>query len=218
MDILSLTAVELAKAIREGKTTAVEATQAVLDRIAAGEDTYHCYVTVEREKALKQAEEVQKKIEAGELTGPLAGVPFAIKDNMCTEGTLTTCSSKILENFIPTFSAEAVLNLEKAGAVILGKTNMDEFAMGSTTACSRRFFRRFRGGSSSRGMLRGTGLRHRRLHQTARILLRRRRHETHLRNSIPLRTDCLWFFSGPDRTVDQGCDRLCHGAGDDHFP
>ena len=136
MDILSLTAVELAKAIREGKTTSVEATQAVLDKIAAGEDTYHCYVTVEREKALQQAAEVQKKIEAGELTGPLAGVPFAIKDNMCTEGTLTTCSSKILENFVPTFSAEAVLNLEKAGTVILGKTNMDEFAMGSTTETS----------------------------------------------------------------------------------
>ena len=136
MDILSLTAVELAKAIREGRTTAVEATQAVLDRILASEDTYHCYVTVEREKALQQAAEVQKKIEAGELIGPLAGVPFAIKDNMCTEGTLTTCSSKILENFVPTFSAEAVRNLEKAGAVILGKTNMDEFAMGSTTETS----------------------------------------------------------------------------------
>ena len=136
MDILSLTAVELAKAIREGKTTAVEATQAVLDKIEAVEGKFHCYVTVEREKALKQAEEVQKKIEAGELTGPLAGVPFAIKDNMCTEGTLTTCSSKILENFVPTFSAEAVLNLEKVGAVILGKTNMDEFAMGSTTETS----------------------------------------------------------------------------------
>ena len=136
MDILSLTAVELAKAIREGKTTAVEATQAVLDKIEAVEDKFHCYVTIEREKALKQAEEVQKKIETGELTGPLAGVPFAIKDNMCTEGTLTTCSSKILENFVPTFSAEAVLNLEKVGAVILGKTNMDEFAMGSTTETS----------------------------------------------------------------------------------
>ncbi|MFQ8911535.1 MAG: Asp-tRNA(Asn)/Glu-tRNA(Gln) amidotransferase subunit GatA [Waltera sp.] len=172
MDILSLTAVELAKAIREGKTTSVEATQAVLDKIAASEDTYHCYVTVEREKALQQAAGVQKKIEAGELTGPLAGVPFAIKDNMCTEGTLTTCSSKILENFVPTFSAEAVLNLEKAGAVILGKTNMDEFAMGSTTETSyygvtrnpetrsmpARFFRRFRGGSSSAGMFCGTGL------------------------------------------------------------
>ena len=190
MDILSLTAVELAKAIREGKTTAVEATQAVLDEIAAGEDTYHCYVTVEREKALKQAAEVQKKIEAGELTGPLAGVPFAIKDNMCTEGTLTTCSSKILENFIPTFSAEAVLNLEKAGAVILGKTNMDEFAMGSTT------------GSSSAGMFCGTGLRYRRFHQTASILLRGGRYETYLRNGLPLRTDRLWFLSGSDRTAD----------------
>ena len=136
MDILSLTAVELAKAIQEGRTTAVDATQAVLDRILASEDTYHCYVTVEREKALQQAAEVQKKIEAGELTGPLAGVPFAVKDNMCTEGTLTTCSSRILENFVPTFSAEAVRNLEKAGAVILGKTNMDEFAMGSTTETS----------------------------------------------------------------------------------
>lgn len=79
MDILSLTAVELAKAIREGKTTAVEATQAVLDKIAASEDTYHCYVTVEREKALQQAAEVQKKIEAGELTGLWPGFPLLSK-------------------------------------------------------------------------------------------------------------------------------------------
>ena len=79
---------------------------------------------------------MQKKIDSGELTGPLAGVPFAIKDNMCTEGILTTCSSKILENFVPTFTAEAVKNLEAAGAVIIGKTNMDEFAMGSTTETS----------------------------------------------------------------------------------
>lgn len=136
MDILSMTAVELGKAIREGKVTAVEATEAVLAQIEAMEPAYHCYVTVTREEALKQAAEVQNKIEAGELTGPLAGVPFAIKDNMCTEGVLTTCSSKILENFVPTFSAEAVVNLKKAGAIILGKTNMDEFAMGSTTETS----------------------------------------------------------------------------------
>ena len=70
------------------------------------------------------------------MTGPLAGVPVAVKDNMCTEGMLTTCSSKILGNFVPTFTSEAVINLEKAGAVILGKTNMDEFAMGSTTETS----------------------------------------------------------------------------------
>ena len=96
----------------------------------------HSFVTVDREGALKRAKEVQAKIDAGELTGPLAGVPVAIKDNMCTKGLLTTCSSKILYNFIPTYTAEAVLNLEKAGAVILGKTNMDEFAMGSTTETS----------------------------------------------------------------------------------
>lgn len=136
MDILSYTAVELGKAIKSGSVTAVEAMQAVLKRIDESDETINAYVTVDKEAALKKAEEVQKRIEAGELTGPLAGVPVAIKDNMCTEGMLTTCSSKILGNFIPTFSAEAVLNLEKAGAVIIGKTNMDEFAMGSTTETS----------------------------------------------------------------------------------
>lgn len=133
MDILSYSAVELATAIKEGKVTAVEAMEAVLARIDAKETDINAYVTIDKDAALKAAKEAQEKIEQGTLTGPLAGVPVAIKDNMCTEGVLTTCSSKILGNFIPTFSAEAVLNLEKAGAVIIGKTNMDEFAMGSTT-------------------------------------------------------------------------------------
>ena len=104
--------------------------------IDAVEGQIHSFVTMDREGALKKAEEVQAKIDSGELTGPLAGVPVAIKDNMCTEGLLTTCSSKILYNFVPTYTSEAVLNLEKAGAVIIGKTNMDEFAMGSTTETS----------------------------------------------------------------------------------
>jgi len=136
MSILSMTAVELAAAIKKHEITVKEAVEAVLDNIEKKEDTYHCYVTVDREGALKQAEEIQKKIDDGTLSGPLAGVPVAIKDNMCTEGLLTTCSSKILYNFVPTFTSEAVLNLQKAGAVILGKTNMDEFAMGSTTETS----------------------------------------------------------------------------------
>ena len=136
MRILDMTAVELAAAIKNKEVTVMEATEAVLAQIEASESKYHCYVTVDKEGALKQAAEVQNKIDSGELTGPLAGVPVAIKDNMCTEGLLTTCSSKILYNFIPTFSSEAVLNLQKAGAVILGKTNMDEFAMGSTTETS----------------------------------------------------------------------------------
>ena len=136
MDILAYSAVELAQAIKAGETTAVEAMKAVLDRIDASEESIHAYVTIDREAALAKAEAVQKQIEAGELRGPLAGVPVAIKDNMCTEGVLTTCSSRILGNFIPTFTAEAVKNLEKAGAVMIGKTNMDEFAMGSTTETS----------------------------------------------------------------------------------
>lgn len=134
--LLSLSATALGTAIRAGETTAVEAMEAVLEQIEAWEGTYHCYVTIERESALAKAAAVQEKIETGELAGPLAGVPVAVKDNLCTEGILTTCSSKILENFIPTFSSQAVLNLEKAGAVLIGKTNMDEFAMGSTTETS----------------------------------------------------------------------------------
>lgn len=136
MDILKCTAVEIGRMIKDKELTAVEATQAVLNRIDSVENTVHAYVTVDREGALKKAAEIQKKIDDGELTGPLAGVPVAIKDNMCTEGMLTTCSSKILYNFMPTFTAEAVKNLEAAGAVIIGKTNMDEFAMGSTTETS----------------------------------------------------------------------------------
>ena len=136
MNILDMTAVSLGAAIKNKEVTVLEATEAVLAQIEAKEREYHCYVTVDREGALAAAERIQRKIDAGELTGPLAGVPVAIKDNMCTEGMLTTCSSKILGNFVPTFSSEAVLNLQKAGAVILGKTNMDEFAMGSTTETS----------------------------------------------------------------------------------
>ncbi len=136
MNILEYSAVELSTIIKEGKITAVEAMKAVIAQIDEKESTINAYVTIDKERALQAATNVQKKIEKGELTGALAGVPVAIKDNMCTEGMLTTCSSKILKNFIPTFSAEAVLNLEKAGVVIIGKTNMDEFAMGSTTETS----------------------------------------------------------------------------------
>lgn len=136
MDLLNLTAVELGKKIQAKETNAVEAVQAVLAQIDKMDDTIHSYVTVDKEGAMERAKKVQKQIEEGAISGPLVGVPVAIKDNMCTEGILTTCSSKILENFYPTYTAEAVLNLEKAGAIVVGKTNMDEFAMGSTTETS----------------------------------------------------------------------------------
>ena len=222
MKILDYTAVGLAKAIRNGEVTSPEAVQAVLTQIKEREESLHCYVTIDEEGALRKAQEVQKKIEAGELTGPLAGVPVAIKDNMCTEGMLTTCSSKTLGNFIPTFSSEAVLNLEKAGAVILGKTNMDEFAMGSTTetsafgATKNPWNEAHVPGGSSGGSAAAVAAEEcffaRWLHTSAGFLLWRGWNEADLRNSIPIRTDCLWILFGSDRAFVQGCDRLCNNS------
>ena len=133
MSILSLTAVQLGQKIKEKEISVREAVEASLEQIGKLDSALHCYVTTDRKKALEQAEQ---RIDEGTLTGPLAGVPAALKDNLCTEGMLTTCSSNILGNFVPTYTAEAVRNLERQGAVILGKTNMDEFAMGSTTETS----------------------------------------------------------------------------------
>ncbi len=136
MSLMSLTAVELGKQIQKKEVTAVDATREALAAIDACEKSVHSFVTVDAERAMQRAQEVQEQIASGSLTSPLAGVPVAIKDNMCTKGLKTTCSSKILYNFIPTYTSEAVLRLERAGAIILGKTNMDEFAMGSTTETS----------------------------------------------------------------------------------
>ena len=136
MDILNMTAVSLGEKIKAKEISVREATQASLDQIEKTEGKINAFVSYSAEGALAHADEVQKKLDAGQLSGPLAGVPVAIKDNMCIAGVETTCSSKILENFKPTFTATAVQNLIDAGAVILGKTNMDEFAMGSTTETS----------------------------------------------------------------------------------
>lgn len=136
MDLMQLTAIELGKKIKAGEVGVAEAVQAALDRIEKVDGRLNSFVTVDGEAALKRAEEVQFRIKEGELTGALAGVPVAIKDNMCTGGLLTTCSSRILGNFVPPYTAEAVSRLEQAGAIVIGKTNMDEFAMGSTTETS----------------------------------------------------------------------------------
>lgn len=136
MSLMSMTALELGRKIQAGEVSAVEAAREALSRIQKLDQELNCYVTVDEEAALKKAEEVQKRISAGELRGPLAGVPAAIKDNLCTEGLKTTCASRILYHFAPPYTAEAVKNLERAGAVVIGKTNMDEFAMGSTSETS----------------------------------------------------------------------------------
>lgn len=135
-EIRKLTALQLAEKIKKKEVGVEEAAKATLEQIHQVETEVHSYVTLDEAGALRQAAEIQEKINSGELDSPLAGVPVAVKDNLCTKGMLTTCSSKILGNFVPTYTAEAVLNLQKAGAVVLGKTNMDEFAMGSTTETS----------------------------------------------------------------------------------
>lgn len=136
MNILDMTATELAKAIKEGRTTAIAAAEEVVKQIELKEKEFNCYITFDKEGFLNEATRVQAGIEEGSITGVLAGVPVAVKDNICTEGMRTTAASKILDNFVPAYSAEAIVKLREAGAVIIGKTNMDEFAMGSTTETS----------------------------------------------------------------------------------
>lgn len=136
-DITTMSALELGKLIKEKKISVTDAVKAQIDVIKQRDPSYHCYITVLEEEAYQRAAEVQKQIDAGELDdSPLAGVPMAVKDNICTKGVNTTCASKILYNFVPTYEATVIERLKAAGAVIIGKTNMDEFAMGSTTETS----------------------------------------------------------------------------------
>ena len=137
MDITSLTALQLGKKIKAGEISVIEAVKAQLEVIKIREKEHHAYVTLLEEEALERAREVQKLIDGGKLEdSPLAGVPVAMKDNICTKRNLTTCSSKILSNFKPPYNAEVITRLNNAGAVVIGKVNMDEFAMGSTTETS----------------------------------------------------------------------------------
>ncbi|MBQ3553355.1 MAG: Asp-tRNA(Asn)/Glu-tRNA(Gln) amidotransferase subunit GatA [Clostridia bacterium] len=133
MDLYTLTAHEIRDMIKEKKISSKEATQSALDRIAQVEDKVESFVTVLGDEAIAQAEKIDAKIASGEEVGALAGVPMALKDNMCTKDVLTTCSSKMLYNFKPPYNATVTEKLAGADTVLLGKVNMDEFAMGSST-------------------------------------------------------------------------------------
>ena len=133
-DIVKKSLGEIKKDLAERKVSSVEVTEAVLESIKEHED-YGAYVTVCAEQAMEAARAADKAIAEGK-DAPLLGVPVAVKDNICTEGVRTTCASKFLENYIPPYDAFVVKKLKAAGAVIVGKANMDEFAMGSTSEFS----------------------------------------------------------------------------------
>ena len=133
MELYQLTAEKLSELLAKKECSSVELTQSVLDRIQKKDPEIGAYLTVSGEEALKKAAEVDEKRGKGETLSPLAGIPMGIKDNICTRGIRTTCASRILENFVPPYDAFVMEKLHAADAVILGKLNMDEFAMGSST-------------------------------------------------------------------------------------
>lgn len=133
MDITGSTTRQLLVAMQSGVVSAVDVTQAHLDQISAHEESIEAFLTVDSEGALAQAAEVDRKRAAGEPLARMAGLPVAVKDNICTKGLATTCASRMLRNFVPPYDAHVTSQLRNADAVIIGKTNMDEFAMGSST-------------------------------------------------------------------------------------
>ena len=132
MELYKLTIHELHEKLKNKEITSKELSEAVFKRIDSVDDKVKAYLSVARDEALKQAEEADKEIKAGKVK-PLTGIPIAIKDNICIDGVKTTCASKILENFIPPYDATVITRLKDNGYVLTGKTNMDEFAMGSST-------------------------------------------------------------------------------------
>lgn len=140
MELYEYTAADLSVLLKSKKTSAAEITKSVYSRIGKVEEKTGAYLTLTEDEALKSAADTDKKIAAGEQTEILAGIPVAVKDNICTKGIKTTCASKILYNFVPPYDATVISRLKAAGAVITGKTNMDEFAMGSS--CENSFFKK----------------------------------------------------------------------------
>ncbi len=136
MNLYELTIHQLQKMLRSGEVTSVDVTKAIYERINDVDKEIHAYISLTREMALEQAEDADRKIKEGGDIPPLLGIPLAIKDVLCIEGVKTTCGSKILSNFIPPYDATVIKRLKANGAIFLGKTNMDEFAMGSSTETS----------------------------------------------------------------------------------
>jgi aspartyl-tRNA(Asn)/glutamyl-tRNA(Gln) amidotransferase subunit A len=139
MSLAALTLHDAARRLRSGEITSLQLTEAIFDRIAATDDRIRAYLTLDRDAALDSARRADERLRAGDSDTPLLGIPIAAKDNFLTQGLRTTCASKILGEFVPPFDATVIRKLRAAGAVIVGKTNLDEFAMGSSAENSAFF-------------------------------------------------------------------------------
>jgi aspartyl-tRNA(Asn)/glutamyl-tRNA(Gln) amidotransferase subunit A len=133
MSLTDLTATELSEGLAQGQFTSREITLGCLERIGCCDATIGAFLSVDQEGALRSAEAADQRRSAGQSLGPLDGIPVAVKDVLCTAGERTTCSSRMLAKFIPPYDATVVRRLRQGGAVLIGKTNMDEFAMGGST-------------------------------------------------------------------------------------
>ena len=223
-----LTIHELHPLLLKKEISPVALTRDILQRISEIDGKLHCYLTVDEPGALAQAQAAEQQLASGQAT-PLTGVPLALKDVIVTRGLRTTCASKYLENYLPPYDATVTQKLRQAGAVILGKVNMDEFAMGSSTENSAFGVTHnpwnldcIPGGSSGGSAaavaadlcLASIGQRYRRLHPPTRVPLRCSRPETYLRPGFPVRSGSLCQLPGSNRPLDQRRGRLRLAAPD----
>ena len=227
MDLCDFSAVEISQMLRSKEISAREVLESCLKRIEAVDgkpgsldyrenegdaEKVHAFITQTVESARVRAGEIDRQLAAGEDPGPLAGIPFTVKDIFCVKGTPSTAASRILANFISPYTATPVDRMQKAGGVMLGKVNLDEFTYGSSSESSA--FQpsprnpwntsRVPGGSSGGSAASvaageaflSLGTDTRRIHPPARRVLRSGRGEAHLWACIPLWVDCLWFVAG----------------------